>query len=339
MLIYNHKEDKFEEIILPLVPKGYALISVKACGINRADVLQKMGKYSVTPDMPETLGLEISGEVLEINDENIDYKDTQNPFDIKIKDRIMCILIGGGYASHVLVPLNQCIKIPHHLSYIEASALPEAIFTVWHALFSTAGLKNFINNQNSEKTVCINAASSGIGTMAIQMCLAFNFKVIASTSSMQKLDQLKILMDSNNYENLYIFCSKEQSLDEICKKHNLGIDFCLDMLGDIEGLLLNMNKLAKIVCIAFLKGAKSAINIAALMQKQISIQGTMIRLQSNEYKSRISQEINQYILPFIQSKKIKPMIEKVYGKNNINQAHADLMHNQHIGKLVVDMDL
>jgi NADPH2:quinone reductase len=350
MLIYNHEQDVFEETPTPNIndiPQGYALVAIKAFGINRADVLQKMGKYPITPDMPKVLGLEFSGEVIGINDNNPNQDDSthskQNS--IKIGDRVMAIIAGGAYASHVLIPLSQCIIIPQHLSYIEASALPEALFTVWHALFNQANLKNCLEEQISEasklsnKTIYINAASSGIGTMAIQICFAFGFTVIASTSSIQKLEQLKSMMNAKKHANLHIFCSEEYSLNQICERYNLCIDFCLDMLGDINNLLPNMNKNSRITCIAFLQGAKSSINIASLMQKQITLSGTMLRLQTEAYKSEITAQINQYILPKISSKKIKPIIEQVYAKTNINQAHVDLMSNQHIGKLVVDMNI
>jgi NADPH:quinone reductase len=326
------------------IPLGYALVQIKAFGINRADILQKTGKYpniaeytDAFIDYSSILGLEISAEICLMHEE--DRQNLQsNPYNIELNTRIMAVVNGGAYASYIVLPLHQCMPIPKHLSYIQAAALPEAVATVWHALFNITGLKNNIqNNIHDNIWVYINAASSGIGTVAIQMCLAFGFNVVASTSSMQKLEELKSMMSVKTSAQLHIFCTQEQSLQQICDMYELKINYCLDMLGNLNELLPCMNRYAHIVSIAFLQGAKSSINIAQVMQKQITYTGTMLRLQNQLSKINLVHNLMEYVIPKIQSKHIKPIIHQVYTAEHIEQAHTDLLLNAHIGKLVVDI--
>ncbi len=313
------------------IPLGHALVNIKAFGINRADVLQKMGKYpNQSTNLNTILGLEISGEICLMHEADKNNVESTN---------IMAIVDGGAYASHIILPLHQCMLMPKHLSFIQAAALPEAIATVWHALFNVSALKKYINenNNNDNIWIYINAASSGIGTIAIQMCLTFGLNVIASTSSMQKLEELKAMMPTKNSGELHIFCTQEQNLEQICARYSIKIHYCLDMLGDLNALLPCMHMHGCIVSIAFLQGAKANINIAHIMQKQITYTGTMLRLQSAETKINLVHDLTQYVLPKIQEKRIKPIVYQVYMPENIEQAHTDLLLNEHIGKLVVDM--
>jgi NADPH:quinone reductase len=338
---YDYKLQKFTDynidISLNNIPQGYALIKIHAFGINRADILQKMGNYPLKDGDSGILGLEAAGEVIGINDNNLSH------FNFNIGHRVMFITSGGAYASHALIPLEHLISVPNNISYQQAAALPEAIFTVYHSLFNHKMPRPCNINPCKKHYVYVNAASSGIGMMAIQMCNALGYGIIASSSSSFKINSIKKLL--RHVDNLNIFSSEEISLDAYCSINHIKINFALDMLGETESIINNSDPYASIVSIAFLKSATSSINISKLMRNNISITGTMLRPQSKEHKAYLTSEINKYIIPLISCADnaelgtIQPIINKVYGRNDIEQAHLDLKKNQHIGKLVIDLDL
>jgi len=327
MYYYDHKNNCFQNFILEPKDK-HVLVKNHAFGVNRADVLQKMGKYPINSDTVDILGLEFAGEIIEIYGEN-----KQN---FSIGDRVMGIVSGGSYASHILIPIEHLLIIPSNLSFVKAASLPESLYAVWHSLFNIGGLNYYISQNTIDKTIYINAASSGIGLMAIQMCLAFGFNVIASTSSPEKIDAIKSQI-TNNKQNLFLFCSQQISLEDYCKNQQVKIDICLDMLGDINNILKSMQNNSKIICIAFLQYSKPEINIGLMMQKNISIQGTMLRLQSDYTKELLTKQINQSVLGHIKQNNIKPIIHHIYNKQQINNTLDDLLENKHVGKLVVEI--
>ncbi len=336
---YNHNIYAFEEVAdLQLDSQCQNSVIVKnyAFGINRADVLQKMGKYPMVNDgASNVLGLEFSGIIQSISNDLFT--------NFKIGDKVMGIVSSGAYSEQILVPITQVLPLPQNLNFIQASALPEAIYTVWHALFIRAGLYHYISHVEKSSFlpyVYINAASSGIGIIAIQMCLAFGFNVIASTSNNMKIDKINSFMQTNaNKHNFYLFCSSEITLDEYCELNKFKINFCLDMLGDLAQITKNMAINGSIVCIAFLQQAKSELIIPILMQKSLSIYATMLRLQSEATKAILSKQIYQYILPLIQNNSIKPLMHKVYNKDTVDNALNDMILNQHIGKLVCNLSI
>lgn len=295
------------------------LIQVKAAGVNRPDVIQRMGLYPAPKDASPILGLEVAGSVAAVGTKVTRWK---------VGDPICALTNGGGYAELVAVPEGQCLAIPDGLSMIEAASLPETHFTVWSNVIHRAKLQ-------PGESFLIHGGTSGIGTCAIQIMKALGNTVFATAGSDEKCAAcVELGADAAiNYR-------KHDFVDAIKSANNSkGIDVILDMVGG-DYLTKNIKLAAqdgRIVNIAYLNGSIAEVNFMPVMLKRLMITGSTLRPQSSKTKTNIANELSAKIWPLYESKKLKPVIAKKFTLENAVEAHRLMESNQHIGKIVLTL--
>lgn len=305
---------------IPTPKSGEVLIRVHAAGINRPDILQRQGLYPAPADASPILGLEVAGEITALG---------ENVTDWKIGDKVCALVNGGGYAEYAVAPVAQCLPIPDSFSFIQAAALPETFFTVWHNLFQRAQLK-------VGETLLIHGGTSGIGTTAIQLAVAFGVKVFATAGSAEKCQAIESLgaVAINYRQQDFVTEIKTQT-------QGLGVNVILDMVGGnyIQRNFSTAAKDGRIVNIAFLNGSKTELDLMPLMLKRLTLTGSTLRAQSPEIKAVIAQELKQQVWPLLNQQKIKPIIDSVFPFSEVAKAHERMESSQHIGKIILDLNL
>ncbi len=302
---------KAVQIARPVPGPGQILIKVEAAGINRPDIAQRMGFYPPPPGAPETMGLEVAGEVVVASGR------------WKLGDRVTALLGGGGYAEYAVADARHALPLPMGMSAIEAAALPETVFTVFANVFEHGGLK-------AGETLLVHGATSGIGTTAIQMAKAAGARVIATARGADKAAQaLKLGAD-------IAVDATTEDFAEVAKAQG-GVDVVLDMVGgdyvlkDIDALKTG----GRIVFIAAQAGGDASFPIFRLMQKRAVITGSTLRPRDADEKARLTAAIEATVWPWIAAGKVKPMIDKTFPLDQAGAAHAWLEGGAHVGKIVL----
>jgi NADPH2:quinone reductase len=305
---------KAQTIARPEPSPGQILIKVEAAGVNRPDLAQRIGAYPPPPGAPETLGLEVAGEVVVAAGR------------WKVGDKVCALLGGGGYAQYAVVDARHALPIPQGLSALEAAALPETVFTVFANVFEHGALK-------AGETVMIHGATSGIGTTAIQMAKAAGAKVIATGRGAGKAaEALKLGADVS-------VDVTTQDFAEVAKA-NGGVDVILDMVGgDYFAKGLDSLKTGgRIVFIAAQGGGEVALPIFRLMMKRAVVTGSTLRPRDADEKARLAAAVEQTVWPWIAEGKLKPQIDKTFPLAEAAQAHAYLEAGSHVGKVMLLAD-
>ena len=317
-----HRSGGAEELYLasgkvPNVRKDEILIKVYAAGVNRPDILQRIGVYAPPADASKILGLEASGQVAAFGKEVEGWS---------IGDRVCALCNGGAYAEYVAVPIGQCLPIPDNLSFLEAAGLPETFFTVWSNVVQCAGLK-------AGESLLVHGGGSGIGVTAIQFAKALGAKVYATTRSAEKC-----LACEDLGATLAINVCGEDFVDEVMiATDKKGVDVILDMVGgeyiqkNIACAALN----ARLVSIAFLKGAKTEVNFMQIMLKRLTLTGSVLRPKSSEVKALIAAELRQFIWPLLFSGQITPCVDRIFNLSDAADAHRYMESNKHFGKIIL----
>ena len=302
---------------LPAPKAGEVLIKVAAAGVNRPDVLQRMGRYPVPPGASPLPGLEVAGTVVAL-DNNVNAWN--------IGDAVCALTPGGGYAEYCVAPASSCLPFPRGLNAVEAASLPETFFTVWSNVFDRAGLK-------PGETLLVQGGSSGIGVAAIQIAHALGHRVYATAGSAEKCTACEKLgaMRAINYKN--------EDFVEIVKEETggKGVDVILDMVGGdyVPRELKSLAADGRIVFIAFLGGVKAEINISEVMLKRLTISGSALRPRSVEFKAGVARALRDRIWPLIEAGEIKPVVHATFPLAEAAKAHALMESGTHIGKIVL----
>ena len=308
---------KLKDMVKPLPKKSEILIKVKAAGVNRPDILQRMGLYPPPKGAPLYPGLEVAGIIESIG---------ENVSGFSIGQQVCALLAGGGYAEYCVVPFQQVLPIPDGLSMIEAAAIPETFFTVWSNIFDIGKLKK-------NERVLIHGGSSGIGTTAIQLCSIFGSEVYVTVGSDEKRNACIDLgaKEAINY-------NKEDFYESIISHTDKrGVNLIMDMVsGDyVNKNIKLLSDKGRLIFIAFLKGPKAEANFGLVMQKRITITGSTLRPQSKIFKGKIAKNLYKYVWPYLEQKKIRPIIDSVYPIEKVSEAHDRMESNSHIGKIVL----
>ncbi|MHA1518423.1 MAG: NAD(P)H-quinone oxidoreductase [Alphaproteobacteria bacterium] len=325
MTVIEARETGGPEVLMPTtrpVPQPAAdevLIAVQAAGINRPDVLQRQGLYPPPKGASDLLGLEVAGRVAEVG-ESVSL--------FRPGDFVCALVNGGGYAEFALAPEATTLPAPEGLDAVQAAALPETIFTVWHNVFERGSL-------SKGDWLLVHGGASGIGTTAIQLATAFGARVIVTVGDDAKAKACEALgvVRAINYR-------KEDFVEvvrAVTDKH--GADVILDMVGGdyIERNLRAAALEGRIVQIAFLKGAKVEIDLMRLMMRRLTLTGSTLRAQAPETKARMAQAIQKDIWPLIVQGTYKPVIDSTYLLNEAAEAHRRIDDPGHIGKIVLTM--
>lgn len=313
--------DVLQPVQLP-VPKageGEVLIAVKAAGVNRPDVLQRVGGYPPPPGAPETPGLEVAGEIIAVGEGVSRWV---------VGDKVCALVSGGGYGEYVVADAGHCLPVPKAFSFEQAAALPETVFTVWHNVFQRGRLA-------SGETFLLHGGTSGIGTVAIQLAKARGAKIITTAGSAEKCEAcLKLGADvAINYrEEDFVTRVKDATQGH-------GADVILDMVG---GSYIQRNiKCAaadgRIVQIAFLGGSKADVDFTQLMLKRLTLTGSTLRARHRDFKQALAQEVEANVWPMIEQGAFAPVMHASFPLNEASRAHAMMEESKHIGKIVLQV--
>jgi putative PIG3 family NAD(P)H quinone oxidoreductase len=305
-----------EQRPVPTPGSGEILVKVAAAGVNRPDVMQRMGLYPPPPGAPDIPGLEVAGEVVALG---------TNVKRWKLGDRVMALVVGGGYAEYCIAHESHVLPVSG-LSMIEAAAIPETFFTVWHNTFERGGLK-------SGETLLIHGGSSGIGTTAIQLAKAFGARVITTAGSQEKCEACRKLgadVAVNYKTEDFVTATKTATGDK-------GAEVIVDMVGG-DYIARNYEAAAvegRIVQIAFQGSPKATVDFRRIMLKRLHHTGSTLRSRSVTDKGAIARAVEENVLPLIAAGKVKPIIYKTFPLSKAAAAHALMESSAHIGKIVL----
>lgn len=308
---------KPETARLPYPGEGQILLRVEAAGINRPDVLQRRGLYPPPKGASAIPGLEIAGTVAIAGRGVSRFQEG---------DKVCALVNGGGYAQYCLAEAGSSLPVPAGLDMIEAAALPETFFTVWHNVFERGGLQE-------GEWLLVHGGSSGIGTTAIQMAKAFGAKVLTTAGSHVKCSACERLGADraiNYLEEDFVAIAKEET-------GKRGVDVILDMVGGdyVERNLRVAAADGRIVQIAFLNGSQVELDLMRLMLKRLTLTGSTLRARSEAVKAGIARALEEKVWPLVESGKIRPVIDSTYPLAQAATAHRRMESNDHIGKIVL----
>lgn len=299
------------ELPVPEPGPGEILIRVRAAGVNRPDIIQRLGAYPPPPGAPETLGLEVAGEVVTGAGRWVEG------------DRVCALLGGGGYAEYATVDARHALPVPNGLDFPQAAALPETVFTVWANVFEHGALK-------PGETLMVHGASSGIGATAIQMGKAAGARVIATGRGS---DKAGFAMELGADRAI------DASAEDFGKEARAfgGADVVLDMVGGpyFEKNLAALNTGGRIVYIAAQGGAEITVPVFRLMAKRAVLTGSTLRPRDADDKARITAAVEATVWPWVEAGAVRPVIDHSFPLAEASKAHALLEGGAHFGKVVL----
>ena len=304
-------------IPVPQPGEGEVLIRVAAAGVNRPDVLQRMGVYPPPPGASPLPGLEVSGEVVAVGDGVMR----------ELLGQKMCALVpGGGYAQYCLAPAATCLPVPPALSMVEAAAMPETLFTVWTNLFERA-------YATEGDTVLVHGGTSGIGTMAIALGSLFGLKVIVTCGSEDKCEAARRLGAAHAIDY-----SRQDFVEEVLKiTDGHGVAAVLDMVGGdyVPRNIACLAEEGRHVSIAFQRGVKAEVNVMDIMRRRLTLTGSTLRPRSVAFKGLVADELSRTVWPHVAEGRLRPVMDKVFPLAEAADAHRRMESGGHVGKIVL----
>ena len=302
---------------VPQPGTGEVLIRVAAAGVNRPDVMQRLGLYPPPPGAPDLPGMEVAGSIAAIGPE---------VSGLHVGDPVTALLAGGGYAEYAIAAAPLCLPVPDGLSMVEAAALPETYFTVWTNVFERAACK-------AGDTLLVHGGTSGIGTTAIQLATVLGAKVFATAGSPEKArvcEQLGAVRGINYRTEDFVEITRLAT-------DGRGVDVILDMVAgsyvqrNIEAAAVE----GRIVVIAVQGGAKAEIKANMLMVKRLTLTGSTLRPRTIAQKGAIAAAVYQNVWPLLSSRRVKPIIHATFPLAEAAAAHRLMESSNHIGKIML----
>lgn len=298
----------------PVAGAGQIRIRVRAAGVNRPDILQRLGRYPAPPGASDIPGLEVAGEVDQVGDGVSRWS---------VGDRVCALLGGGGYAEYAVVDARHALPVPDGLDWVQAAALPETVCTVFTNVFESGGLK-------PDETLLIHGATSGIGVTAVQMARAAGARVIATSRGPDKAAAARALG-----ADLSLDARSDDMAAAIAAFG--GVDVVLDMVGtDYAALNLEALKpFGRWVVIATLSGNRAEIDLARIMMKRIVLTGSTLRARPADEKARLIAAVEATVWPWVTAGAIRPPVEATFPLADAALAHLRLEAGEHVGKVVL----
>lgn len=308
---------KVQQVEDPQIKDDEVLIKVAATALNRADTLQRQGKYPPPKGDSEYPGLECSGTVEAVGKDVTRWK---------IGDQVCALIGGGGYAEKVAVPTGQVLPIPSGVSLQDAASFPEVACTVWSTIFMTSKL-------SSGETFLVHGGSSGIGTFAIQMAKCLGVKVFITAGSVEKLAACKELgadVCINYKTEDFVTRIKEETGGK-------GVDVILDNIGGpyFQRNLDSLNVDGRLFIIGFMGGTVTQVNLGCLLARRLTVQAAGLRSRSAKNKAQIVREVEKNVWPAIAAGKVKPVVYKYFPLAEAAEAHQLMESSKHIGKILL----
>lgn len=313
--IVDHQLQR-QTIDCPRAGVGEVLIKVEAAGVNRPDVMQRQGLYPAPQGASPLPGLEVAGTVVECGAHVSRWQKG---------DRVCALVNGGGYAEYCVAPAGQVLPIPSGFSAVQAAALPETFFTVWHNVFQRGALQ-------AGETLLVHGGTSGIGTTAIMLAKAFGARVMCTAGSDEKCHaalQLGADVAINYRTDDFVARVKAEG----------AADVILDMVGG-DYIARNIKAAApdgRIVNIAFLSGSKVELDFTPVMLKRLTLTGSTLRARSDETKAALAQALESRVWPLLSNGQITPLIAAELPLAEASAAHELMESSQHIGKIVLTL--
>ena len=305
------------EVRTPEPATGEVRIAVAAAGVNRADVMQRMGFYPSPPGAPEYPGLEVSGRIDKLGEGVAGWG---------VGDEVCALLAGGGYAEQVCVPSGQVLPVPTGVSLEDAAALPEVVCTVWSNVFLTANLQ-------PGEWLLVHGGSSGIGTMAIQLAREIGARVAVTAGSAEKLEACRKLG-----ADVLVNYREQDFVEEVRAATNgAGANVILDNMG-AKYLARNLDALAssgRLVIIGLQGGVKAELDLARLMAKRAAVISTSLRARPTPEKATIVAAVREHVWPLVESGRIRPIVHSRYPLAQAADAHREMESSRHIGKILL----
>lgn len=301
----------------PTPGPGQLLVRVRACGVNRADLLQCRGLYPPPPGEPDILGLELAGEVVACGSGVTGWQPG---------DRVFGLVGGGAYAEFALLHADLAMPIPNAWSWVEAAAVTEVFFTAGETLFTLGQLQ-------PGGRVLIHAGGSGVGTAAVQMASSVGAQAFVTAGSAEKIARCQSLGATgghNYHEGDFLPALQAWS-------NNQGVDVILDFIG-AGNLGPNLRSLAvggRLIVIALMGGRGDNLDMALLLRRRLQIKGFALRGQSIAEKGAITRRFLDGWLPRLVAGEISPVIDSVWPVEQVRQAHEHMAANRNVGKLVL----
>jgi len=305
---------------VPVPGEGEVLIRVAAAGVNRPDLMQRMGVYPPPPGAPRILGLEAAGTIVAVG------------ADVALElvgQRVCALVSGGGYAEYVVAPAAQCLPVPPVLSMIEAAAIPETLFTVWTNVFERAYAAD-------GDWLLVHGGTSGIGMMAIALARLFKLTVLVTAGSDAKCEAARRAgaAEAINY----------RTEDFVARVKDItggrGVDIVLDMIGG-DYVPRNLECLAeegRHVSIAIQRGAEATIPLWQLMRRRLVLTGSTLRARDASFKGLVADELSRAVWPHVEQGRLKPVIDSTFPLADAAEAHRRMESGAHIGKIVLTME-
>ena len=296
---------------------GEVLVDVVATAVNRADLLQRQGRYAPPAGASPYLGLECSGRIAELGADVEGWA---------VGDEVCALLTGGGYAERVAVPAGQLLPVPGGVSVLHAAALPEVVCTVWSNVFMLAGLR-------PNETLLVHGGASGIGTMAIQLAGNVGARVVVTAGTADKLDRCRELGASVaiNYRDEDFVAATRAATD------GRGADVILDNMG-AKYLSRNVEALApngRLVVIGLQGGAKGELDLGALLAKRAAVLATALRSRPTEEKAAIVASVREHVWPLLDAGAVRPVVDRVLPLSDAAEAHRVVEAGEHVGKVLL----
>ena len=302
---------------VPTIGAAEVLVEVAAAGVNRPDVLQRMGKYDPPPGVSDIPGLEIAGRVAEVG---------PDVGGVQVGDAVCALVAGGGYAEYCAVPAAQCLPLPQGLGYVEAATLPETYFTVWSNVFDRGRLK-------AGESLLVHGGASGIGTTAIQLGKAFGARVFVTAGSADKCRACEELGADRAIDYT------QEDFAEVVKAatDGKGVDVVLDIVGGdyIPRSISCMAVEGRHVSIAFLRGGKVTLNFFPVMVKRLTLTGSTLRARPVADKAAIAAALKEQVWPLFAQGRLRPVVQSVFPLERVAEAHSLMESNRLVGKIAL----
>jgi NADPH:quinone reductase len=303
---------------LPRPGKGEVLVKVAFAGVNRPDVVQRLGHYPPPPGASPLPGLEISGTVAACG-KDVDAE--------ALGSKVCALAPGGGYAQYCVVRADHCLPVPDSLPLDEAAGLPEALFTVWHNLFQSGGAV-------AGETVLVHGGTSGIGTMAIMLGKLFGLNVIVTCGTAEKCARALEIGAAHAIDY-----KARDFVEEVARiTEGAGVNLVLDMVAG-SYVPRNLKCLApdgRHVTIAVQGGAKAEINMAVVMQRRYTLTGSTLRPRSDAFKAALARAIRETVWPMVGQGRLRPVMDRTFPLTAAAEAHRYFDSGEHVGKIVLD---
>ena len=302
------------EVPDPRPAPGELLVRVRAAGVNRADLLQRLGRYPAPRGEPETLGLEVAGEVLQ----------PAAPF--QRGDRVMALLGGGGYAELARVPAAQAMPVPEGMSFSEASVIPEAFLTAWLNLF-------LLGRLSPGEVVVVHAAASGVGSAALQLCRGVASTVLATASPAKHA----ACLDLGATHVLARQDVPAELADAVRRAAGRGADLIFDLVGGsyLEANVAALALQGRLCCISTMGGSKATLDVGTLLTRRLTVMGSTLRSRSPAQKAKLVADFARNALPRFATGELRPVLGRTYPLAQAREAHGALERNEVIGKIVL----